>query len=81
VPDLGDGTVHAVETDEIAQTWFVVFDGGGNPTQKSALLAHERRPGQFYGVWTYDGVIVDLALDRFETASSSDPERQSRSQS
>ncbi|AWB27654.1 DICT sensory domain-containing protein [Halococcoides cellulosivorans] len=79
VPELGAGTVHTTEADEIAQTWFVVFDGGGNPTQKSALLAEERRPGQFYGVWTYDGVIVDRILDRLETAYSFDPERQSRS--
>jgi hypothetical protein len=62
-PDLGSGHVHAVSTDEIAETWFVVFDGGGDDTQKTALLAHERDENAFYGFWTYDPSIVDRVLD------------------
>ncbi|WP_311173194.1 DICT sensory domain-containing protein [Halobellus ordinarius] len=62
-PDLGGGQVHAAETGELARTWFVVFDGGGDAEQKSALLAEERAEGDFYGVWTYDPNIVDGALD------------------
>jgi hypothetical protein len=33
-PDLSSGHVHTVSTDEVAETWFVVFDGGGNNTQR-----------------------------------------------
>jgi len=61
-PDLGPGHVHAVPTDEIAKTWFVVFDGGGNDTQKTALLAREHDGGRFDGVWTYDPGLVDHVL-------------------
>jgi hypothetical protein len=62
-PDLGSGQVHPVSTDEIAETWFVVFDGGGNDTQKSALLARERDENAFYGVLTYDPGFVDHILE------------------
>ena len=60
--DLGSGHVHAVSTDEVAETWFVVFDGGGNDTQKTALIARERDGDAFYGSWTYDPGIVDHVL-------------------
>ncbi len=60
-PNLGSGHVHTVSTDEIAETWFVVFDGG-NETQKTALLAHERDGNAFYGIWTYDPELVDHIL-------------------
>jgi DICT domain-containing protein len=65
-PDLGRTHVHAVDSDELAQTWFVVFDGGSNETQKSALLAEERNDGTFYGAWTYDNRIVDGVLAYLE---------------
>lgn len=58
-PDLGDGQVHAIESDELATTWFVIFDGGDSPSQKSGLIAEERAEDEFYGAWTYDTGIVD----------------------
>ncbi len=61
-PDLGTAEVHAVRTAEIADTWFVVFDGGGHEAQKSALLAQERDVNEFYGFWTYDPGLVDTVL-------------------
>jgi hypothetical protein len=61
-PDLGSSQIHPVSTDEIAETWFVVFDGGGNDAQKSALLAQERDENSFYGVLTYDPGFVDHVL-------------------
>ena len=64
-PDI-DGAVHPIENDEIAETWFVVFDGGGEDIQKSALLAEERGEGSFYGSWTYDATIVDSILEHLE---------------
>lgn len=35
-PELGASYTNAVESDEISETWFVVFDGGGDETQKTA---------------------------------------------
>ncbi|WEL18361.1 MULTISPECIES: DICT sensory domain-containing protein [unclassified Halorhabdus] len=64
-PDI-DGAVHPIENDEIAETWFVVFDGGEQDGQKSALLAEERDEGSFYGIWTYDATIVDKILEHLE---------------
>jgi DICT domain-containing protein len=72
-PDLGSGRVYAVPTDEIAKTWFVVFDGDGDDTQKTALLAHEHDETAFYGSWTYDPGLVDHVLDYLnQTYKSSD---------
>lgn len=65
-PDLGAGHTHASETDEIATMWFVVFDGGGDSSQKSALLAEEQSDETFYGAWTYDAVIVNRILEYLE---------------
>ena len=79
-PDLGSGQFHAVETDEIAETWFVVFDGGGTDAQKTALLAEERAEGTFYGAWTYDPGIVDSVqehLERTYLPSAGDPRQRS----
>jgi len=61
-PDFRFGRVHAVSTDEIARTWFVVFDGGGDETQKTALLAREHAGSGFDGSWTYDPAFVDHIL-------------------
>jgi hypothetical protein len=65
-PNIDRGQVHASETTEIATTWFVVFDGAGDDTKKSALVAEEQAEDSFYGVWTYDPVIVDRVLDHLE---------------
>ena len=61
-PDLGPAQIHASRADEIAETWFVVFDGGGSDAQKSALLAQECDENTFYGIWTYDPTFVDQVL-------------------
>ena len=65
-PEIDGGTVHAVENDEIAETWFVAFDGGGEDVQKCALLAEQRGDGTFEGAWTYDPTIVDSVLEHLE---------------
>lgn len=62
-PELGDGQVHQTRADEIADFWFVVFDGGGKPAQQCALLAEHRTGETFYGAWTYDPAIVDSVCD------------------
>lgn len=66
VPEIGTGTVHAAEADEIAEMWFLVFDGGGKDTQKTALLAEQRGENSFYGAWTYDPEIVDTLFAHLE---------------
>ncbi|WP_299270642.1 DICT sensory domain-containing protein [Halorientalis sp.] len=65
-PDIGPGHVHPVDAEEIAETWFVVFDGNGDDGQKSALIAGEQAAGEFYGVWTYDPKLVDEVLGHLE---------------
>jgi DICT domain-containing protein len=67
--DLGDVpfAVHAEDSDELAATWFVVFDGGGDRQQSSALLAKEEPDGGFYGFWTYDPALVEEALGELST--------------
>jgi DICT domain-containing protein len=79
-PDLGGGQLHTVETDEIAKTWFVIFDGAGNAAQKSALIAEERNTDTFYGFWTYDAKIVDTALEYLECRYVSADDTRSPSQ-
>ena len=71
-PELDGIRLHAVDADEIAATWFVVYDGGGDDTQKTALIAEERGDDAFYGAWTYDPGIVDAAVDYLERAYSPD---------
>ncbi|QIB74133.1 sensor protein [Halogeometricum borinquense] len=61
-PPLEGVNVHLAETDEIAKTWFVVYDGNGDDESKCALIAEERDPGVFCGFWTYDPSVVDEAL-------------------
>ncbi|MDS0292889.1 DICT sensory domain-containing protein [Halogeometricum luteum] len=61
-PTLDDATVHLVDDEEIAATWFVVYDGGGDDASKCALLAEERDPDVFRGFWTYDPRVVDDVL-------------------
>jgi len=51
--------IHAETTDEVRQSRFVVFDGGGDPTDKAAMVAIEEEPGSFRGFWTFDGPFVD----------------------
>lgn len=52
-------THHTTSTEEIEQSWFVIFDGGGTDTYKTALLATEEEPDQFYGFWSDDPELVD----------------------
>jgi len=66
VPDFGSGRIHTTDAAEVEQSWFVIFDGGGQPTQKTALIA-EQRDDDWFGAWTYDAGIVDSLCTHFET--------------
>ncbi|MDS0298730.1 sensor protein [Halogeometricum sp. S1BR25-6] len=61
-PTLDGATVHLVDDEEIAATWFVVYDGDGEDASKCALLAEERDQNVFRGFWTYDPRVVDDVL-------------------
>ena len=56
--------VHARNVDEIAATWFVVFDSTWDETRDAALVAQEREPGRYHGFWTFDSDLVD-EIDRY----------------
>ncbi|GAA0245058.1 DICT sensory domain-containing protein [Haladaptatus pallidirubidus] len=60
--EMRNTTFHGNGTAETGETWFLVYDGGGDSLQKCALLAEERDPGQFYGFWTYNPETVDELL-------------------
>ena len=69
VPDHGgDLTIHVERADEIRESWFVVFDGGGDDVNKCALVAEERDQREFYGFWTYDPETVDWMLEYLGTS-------------
>lgn len=63
-----DGMTVVSDTDsELGEYWFVAFDGGGNELEACALLAEERREGEFYGFWTYDPRLVEKLITYLET--------------
>ena len=69
-PDHSTFHLHLDRSEEIAKSWFVVFDDGTSDdatTQKCALLAEEREPRKFYGFWTYDPSTVDYIVDHLVT--------------
>ncbi|MDS0258270.1 hypothetical protein NDI56_02465 [Haloarcula sp. S1CR25-12] len=62
-------TIHEIANEEIANSWFVVYDGGGDPDRRAALLAHELDGDNEYdGFWTYEGDIV-ADIDAYLTAT------------
>jgi len=62
-------TVHEEDAAEIADSWFVVYDGGGDPNRQAALLAHELDTDNAYdGFWTYESDIV-ARIDDYVTAT------------
>jgi DICT domain-containing protein len=69
-PDYSSFRLHLDRGEEIATSWFVVFDDGSEDertTQKCALLAEEREARSFYGSWTYDASTVDYSVDHLES--------------
>jgi DICT domain-containing protein len=66
-PDHEGFTLHLERSEEIERSWFVVFDGNGVDENKSALLAEEREPRQFYGFWTYDPDTVDWIIEYLDS--------------
>jgi KaiC/GvpD/RAD55 family RecA-like ATPase len=52
-------TVHEHDTEEMDESWFVVYDGDGDPERQAALLARELDTDNAYdGFWTYESDVV-----------------------
>lgn len=66
VPEVGSADVVVTDADDVAEHWFVAFDGGDATRQECALVAAERSPGQFYGFWTYDPEVVERIFDELD---------------
>jgi len=64
-PDIGV-RVHGHDTREVAESWFVAFDGDGDDDEKGALLARETAECTYRGFWTYRARIVDEILARLD---------------
>ncbi|WP_276302300.1 DICT sensory domain-containing protein [Halorussus lipolyticus] len=61
-------TVHADDTPEIRDSWFVVFDAPGE--SDGALVAAERGLNEFEGFWTYDSALVGDVLGHLRATYS-----------
>jgi KaiC/GvpD/RAD55 family RecA-like ATPase len=66
-PDWDGITVHGVDNDEIAASWFVVYDGAGDPDEKAMLLTQERDLETYHGFWTYRSDRTDDTLAYLRT--------------
>ena len=60
--------VHGIDAEEIAQFWFVLFDGDGVDAEKAGLLARQSLENTYSGFWTRDAGIVDRTLDHLTEA-------------
>lgn len=59
VPNADWYTLHTDPVDELAASWFVVFDGAGQDARKAALVSEETGPERYSGFWTYQPPLVD----------------------
>jgi len=60
-------SVHAGDTPELRDSWFVVHDGGGDPDRMAALVAEEVGPDEYRGYWTFEPGLVTEILDYLES--------------
>lgn len=66
VPNAEWYTLHAAHDGELAEAWFVVYDGAGADARKAALVSQETEPGQYTGFWTYQPALVDPVVSYLE---------------
>ncbi len=62
-PGATDVTVRPDDADEIADSWFVAYDGGGRPDRARALVVRESEPDVYHGFWTYDPALAGDVFD------------------
>lgn len=72
VPVDGEFVVHG-ESHSLAGTWLVAYDGDGNDAAKAAMVAEEREPDRYYGVWTVVPELVDIVVDRATEMATVEP--------
>lgn len=51
--------IHDIDSEELARTWLVAYDGDGVEAHKAALLCQEIAPRQYRGFWTHEAARVD----------------------
>lgn len=61
VPDPEPFRIHADETPELGDSWFVVYDRDGDRTDVAALVTEETGPERYSGFWTYRPDLVRAA--------------------
>lgn len=61
-------SVHAGDTPELRDSWFVVHDGGGDEDRMAALVAEEIGPNEYRGYWTFEPELVKEILAYLESA-------------
>jgi hypothetical protein len=66
VPNEEWYSLHTADAGELADAWFVVFDGDGQDVRKGALVCEETTPGRYTGFWTYQPDVVDATLSYLE---------------
>lgn len=59
-------TLHTEPAEEIAQFWFMLYDGGDGLDQQCALVAEQTDETTYTGAWTYDRSLVDSLLASLE---------------
>jgi DICT domain-containing protein len=59
LPSFDSGVTVHTDGAGLADVWFMAYDGGAQPEQACGLVAEERSPGSFTGVWTYDPERVE----------------------
>lgn len=58
--------VHADDGDEIADSWFALFDGGDG--RRRGLVCEERGDREYSGFWTFDDGVVERTVDYLRRA-------------
>ncbi len=61
-PQIDGLYTHFEETEELQQSWFVIFDGGGHEQQKTALIAQRQSETDHEGVLTDNPQLIDDAI-------------------
>lgn len=69
IPRVDQFQLHLSRSDEIRNSWFVVYDGNGVDDYKCALVAEETDSDVgFSGFWTYDPATVDYITNYLVTS-------------
>jgi KaiC/GvpD/RAD55 family RecA-like ATPase len=66
VPNADAYTLHAGPSDELADSWFVAYDGP--PSASGALVSEETAPGRYSGFWTYRTDVTRATVDYLDAA-------------